>query len=107
VVAILDTNCDPDEVDYPIPGNDDAIRSVSLLTRIIADACAEGLMDRAQQGTEGEAVPSEPIPEWERELLESGQQAEVAEATDPQAGELRAQVEVATESSEEVAPEAE
>src|SRR5699024_12343264 len=37
VVAILDTNCDPDEVDYPIPGNDDAIRSVSLLTRVVAD----------------------------------------------------------------------
>ncbi|MEP7766359.1 30S ribosomal protein S2, partial [Sanguibacter sp. 26GB23] len=47
VVAILDTNCDPDEVDYAIPGNDDAIRSVSLLTRIIADAAAEGLMARS------------------------------------------------------------
>src|SRR6266545_2662827 len=43
VVAILDTNCDPDEVDYPIPGNDDAIRAGSLLTRIVADAVAEGL----------------------------------------------------------------
>ena len=43
VVAILDTNCDPDEVDYPIPGNDDAIRSAALLTRVIADAVAEGL----------------------------------------------------------------
>ena len=47
VVAILDTNCDPDEVDYKIPGNDDAIRSVGLLTRVIADAVAEGLMARA------------------------------------------------------------
>ena len=47
VVAILDTNCDPDEVDYPIPGNDDAIRSVTLLTRVIADAVAEGLMARS------------------------------------------------------------
>jgi small subunit ribosomal protein S2 len=44
IIAILDTNCDPDEVDYPIPGNDDAIRSVGLLTRVIADAVAEGLM---------------------------------------------------------------
>ena len=44
VVAILDTNCDPDEVDYKIPGNDDAIRSVTLLTRVIADAVAEGLI---------------------------------------------------------------
>ncbi len=48
VVAILDTNCDPDEVDYKIPGNDDAIRSVTLLTRVIADAVAEGLMARVR-----------------------------------------------------------
>src|SRR5580693_3969932 len=47
VVAILDTNCDPDEVTYPIPGNDDAIRSVALLTRVVADAVADGLMSRA------------------------------------------------------------
>ena len=44
VVAILDTNCDPDEVDYKIPGNDDAIRSAALLTRVVADAVADGLM---------------------------------------------------------------
>ena len=42
VIAIVDTNCDPDEVDYVIPGNDDAIRSVALVTRLIADALAEG-----------------------------------------------------------------
>jgi len=41
IIGILDTNCDPDEVDFPIPGNDDAIRSVTLLTRIVADAAAE------------------------------------------------------------------
>lgn len=46
VVAILDTNCDPDEVDYRIPGNDDAIRAVSILTRVIADAVADGLQAR-------------------------------------------------------------
>ena len=55
VVAILDTNCDPDEVDYQIPGNDDAIRSVGLLTRVIADAVAEGLMARAGAGRRREA----------------------------------------------------
>ena len=44
VVAILDSNCDPDLVDYPIPGNDDAIRSVATLTRVVADAVAEGLI---------------------------------------------------------------
>jgi small subunit ribosomal protein S2 len=42
VIAIVDTNCDPDEVDYVIPGNDDAIRAVNLVTRVIADAIAEG-----------------------------------------------------------------
>ena len=47
IIGILDTNCDPDEVDFPIPGNDDAIRAVSLLTRVVADAVADGLMARA------------------------------------------------------------
>ena len=73
VVAILDTNCDPDEVDYPIPGNDDAIRAVALLTRVVADAVAEGLMARAGERrprATGRAWPSsEPLAEWERELL--------------------------------------
>jgi small subunit ribosomal protein S2 len=43
VIAIVDTNCDPDEVDFVIPGNDDAIRAVNLVTRVIADALAEGM----------------------------------------------------------------
>lgn len=42
IVAIVDTNCDPDEIAYPIPGNDDAIRSIMLITRIMADAVLEG-----------------------------------------------------------------
>ncbi len=82
VVAILDTNCDPDEVNYPIPGNDDAIRSVALLTRVVADAVADGLIARAG-AADGEEKPSpdrpsgefgseEPLAEWERELAESG-----------------------------------
>jgi ribosomal protein S2 len=79
VVAILDTNCDPDEVDYPIPGNDDAIRSVALLTRVVADAVAEGLIARAgaARGDEkpaGDAIASEePLAEWERDLLVGSQ----------------------------------
>jgi small subunit ribosomal protein S2 len=71
VVAILDTNCDPDEVDYRIPGNDDAIRAVSLLTRVIADAAAEGLVTRHGGGTAEAGAAQEPLAEWERELLES------------------------------------
>lgn len=77
VIGILDTNCDPDEVTYPIPGNDDAIRSVGLLTRIIADAAAEGLIQRHQKPEEGSA-PVEPLAAWEAELL--GAEAEKAEA---------------------------
>jgi small subunit ribosomal protein S2 len=76
VIAMLDTNCDPDEVDYPIPGNDDAIRSVGLLTRVIADAVAEGLMARAGGAVAG-ATPEEPLAEWERELLEGTPQTAV------------------------------
>jgi small subunit ribosomal protein S2 len=67
VIAVLDTNCDPDEVDFPIPGNDDAIRSVALLTRVIADGVAEGLIARA--GVASGTVAEEPLAEWERELL--------------------------------------
>ena len=72
IVAILDTNCDPDEVDYRIPGNDDAIRSVTLLTRVIADAVAEGLIARsgAREAGAEQVGADEPLAEWERELLE-------------------------------------
>ncbi|AEH10940.1 MULTISPECIES: 30S ribosomal protein S2 [Protofrankia] len=74
VVAILDTNCDPDEVDYPIPGNDDAIRSATLLTRVVADAVADGLVARAGGTTSADVKPEtpsggEPLTEWEQELL--------------------------------------
>lgn len=85
VVAILDTNCDPDLVDYQIPGNDDAIRAVTLLTRVIADAAAEGLMARhSGRQAQSEGAPdaaAEPLAEWERELLagagDAGSGAEV------------------------------
>jgi small subunit ribosomal protein S2 len=58
VVAILDTNCDPDEVDYPIPGNDDAIRSAALLTKVVAEACADGLQARGQRHSGTEEDPA-------------------------------------------------
>ncbi|MFT2815999.1 30S ribosomal protein S2 [Leifsonia sp. A12D58] len=82
VIAILDTNCDPDDVQYPIPGNDDAIRSVGLLTRIIADAAAEGLIQRHQKPEEG--VEVEPLAAWEAELLQASETAD-ADATPSQA----------------------
>ena len=57
IVAIIDTNCDPDEVDYPIPGNDDAIRAVKLIAAKMADAVLEGkqgeqMTDAAEEETE-------------------------------------------------------
>jgi small subunit ribosomal protein S2 len=64
IVAIIDTNCDPDEVDYPIPGNDDAIRAVKLIAAKMADAVLEGkqgeqmtdaAVDAAEEETEEEA----------------------------------------------------
>jgi small subunit ribosomal protein S2 len=78
VVAVLDTNCDPDEVDYPVPGNDDAIRSAALLTKVIAEAVAAGLI--ARSGGAAVAAGEEPLAEWERELLASGAEAAAVEA---------------------------
>jgi len=97
VIAILDTNCDPDEVTYPIPGNDDAIRSVSLLTRVVADAVADGLIARAG-AAEGEAKPAvpagsgelgaeEPLAEWELAVLEGKPTGEEAAAREAAASE--------------------
>ncbi|MGH3355858.1 MAG: 30S ribosomal protein S2 [Nocardioidaceae bacterium] len=81
IIGILDTNCDPDEVDFPIPGNDDAIRAVTLLTRVVADGVADGLMARSGARTGDEPAGTElgaeePLAAWERELLEGGDKAQ-------------------------------
>jgi small subunit ribosomal protein S2 len=113
VVAILDTNCDPDEVDYKIPGNDDAIRSVALLTRVIADAVAEGLIARAGAGREdekpepGQLGGDEPLADWERELLaptETSAAPAMTAAADPSAAEPGPPADVAA--ADEPAPPA-
>jgi len=69
IIAIVDTNCDPDEIDYPIPGNDDAIRAIRLFSALIADAVLEGkrLASEGQEmiATEGIAIPQEEIEEAE------------------------------------------
>ncbi len=103
IIGILDTNCDPDEVDWPIPGNDDAIRSVGLLTRVIADAVADGLLSRSAVAQTGEEAVSEPMPEWERELLGNADAvtADVVDEAEPVAAEPEAVV------AEEPAVEAE
>ncbi|WP_277454991.1 30S ribosomal protein S2 [Janibacter sp. DB-40] len=104
VIAILDTNCDPDEVQYKIPGNDDAIRSVTLLTRVVADAVADGLMSRGGGGAaaQGEAA-AEPMAEWERELLAGEGETAAAVEQAPAAAVPEAETEAAaTEAAAEV-----
>jgi small subunit ribosomal protein S2 len=76
VIAVIDTNCDPDPIDYPIPGNDDAIRSISLFTQIIANAvveagAAEGLkIIENLAGEEGEEVKTDAAPSSEDDEVE-------------------------------------
>ncbi|HHW48046.1 MAG TPA: 30S ribosomal protein S2 [Clostridiaceae bacterium] len=87
VVAIVDTNCDPDEVDYVIPGNDDAIRAVKLIASKIADAIIEGrqgeqLVDTSASQSEavGEEESEEEKPEVNIEEFEVPKETETAEA---------------------------
>ena len=93
VIAILDTNCDPDEVTYGVPGNDDAIRAVTLLTRVVADAVADGLVARSaglrRTGEEAEAgtADAEPLPEWEAALLAGAEEAASTQAAPAEAAE--------------------
>ena len=102
MVAILDTNCDPDEVAYPIPGNDDAIGAVGLLTRVIGDAVAEGLLARGA----GKNATEDAMPEWEREVLAAGEATEeAAPAAEAAAAPAEAEAE-ATESEENKSEEA-
>lgn len=67
IIAIVDTNCDPDEIDYVIPGNDDAIRAVRLISAAMADAVLEG-----RQGTQGAEAPAQE-PAAEEEKAEAAQ----------------------------------
>jgi small subunit ribosomal protein S2 len=106
VIAILDTNCDPDEVDYKIPGNDDAIRSVTLLTRVVADAVADGLMSRGGgNANAGASAEAEPMAEWERELLAG--EGKTPAATEAPAAEGATETAIAEAPAETEAPAAE
>jgi small subunit ribosomal protein S2 len=104
IVAVLDTNCDPDDVDYAIPGNDDAIRSGQLLTRVIADAVIEGKSMRPESAEEAAAAAAapaaksaevlpgaaaEPKAEWELQL-EAEEAAEAAGSPAESPGEQKA-----------------
>ena len=59
MVAVVDTNCDPDDVDYVIPGNDDAIRAVKLLASVISDAVLEAKQGESMDDAETEEVAAE------------------------------------------------
>ncbi|MFW6307399.1 MAG: 30S ribosomal protein S2, partial [Campylobacterales bacterium] len=74
VVAPLDTNCDPDVIDYPIPGNDDAIRSIQLFCKEMAEAIKEG-KELAAQDAEEEMSEEEMVPASEEEKKEVLQEA--------------------------------
>jgi small subunit ribosomal protein S2 len=88
IVATLDTNCDPDVIDYVIPGNDDAIRAIHLITSRIADACIEGAKRHAEQeqaaaDKEGESIEKEPAVQTsgaiDRQVLSDGTQGPIVE----------------------------
>jgi small subunit ribosomal protein S2 len=89
VVAVVDTNCDPDVIDYVIPGNDDAIRSGTLMCRIIADAVKEGRYIAERRGT-AKPAPVSLTPEQEAE--KARQQAEARNAAARQAAEREARI---------------
>ena len=122
VVGILDTNCDPDVVQYPVPGNDDAIRSSALLTRIIADACADGLLLRASRSPDEELreqalkatesadsgiAAAEPKAEWEIELERQQAAEQATRAAGDEAPAAAPPAEPAAPPAEPAAPPAE
>ncbi len=76
IVAIVDTNCDPTGIDYPIPGNDDAIRSVRLITSRIADAVLEGAGTLAKEAATADEIPASP----DLPLVTEAEMAAAAEA---------------------------
>jgi small subunit ribosomal protein S2 len=80
VVGIVDTNCDPDEIDYIIPGNDDAIRAIRLFTSLMADACLEGLGLREEKPQEVQAAEAGLPAEGEPQVSASAEEEGAAES---------------------------
>ncbi len=110
IVAIVDSNCDPDEIDYVIPGNDDAIRAIRLFASRIADACIEGrdIYEASLKEDEGLAAAWSGETEIERKqaVSEDESQADPAEPTEPPM-QVAAEVETAEENEQPEAEEAE
>ena len=84
IIALVDTNCDPDEAEYVIPGNDDAIRSCSLITRVIADAIAEGKQKVGPTEMAAQPEAPEPPPEPEAPAEETVEPVEARESATEQ-----------------------
>ena len=117
VVAVVDTNCDPDVIDYVIPGNDDAIRSANLMCRVMSDAVNEGRemakRRNARPGTRSEdSAPSTPTaaprptrtPEQEKEFQEKQRAAKDAAAAQQREREERARQAKADKAAKAAAP---
>lgn len=89
VIAVLDSNCNPAGITYPIPGNDDAIRSIALYCGLFSDAVLDGLQQEAiaAGGDLGEAeeTPAAELPKLDPAVAETGEGAKVAEGDQPQA----------------------
>jgi small subunit ribosomal protein S2 len=100
VVAVVDTNCDPDVIDYVIPGNDDAIRSGTLMCRVISDAVKEGRYIAERRGT-AKPAPVSLTPEQEAE--KARQQAEARNAAATAAAEREARIAAAAQQTTETA----
>jgi len=98
IISIVDTNCDPDEIDYIIPGNDDAIRAIRLITARIADACIEGRqqMIEKQQAAADKEIEVQPEPVFSGEELEPGQRRIVSDGADGPIVEIIKKVKPAT-----------
>ncbi len=114
VVAVVDTNCDPDVIDYVIPGNDDAIRSAQLMCRVIADAVTEGReigrRRNARPGTRSEAAPAaaeapkpQRTPEEEAAFQQQQAEARAKAAADQKEREERLQAKKEAEKAEKAA----
>ena len=113
VVALTDTNCDPEVVDYVIPGNDDAIRAINLISRLVADAVLAG---KGEDEVPAEDRPVPPVVEEARvseEVMEESANGAAAESAAPQAEAPQAEApqaeepQAASEPEAEVAPEPE
>ena len=101
IVAVVDSNCDPDVVDYVIPGNDDAIRSGDLLSRVISEAVQEGRFIASRTGVAPPGGPAERTPEQEARI--QAEQADAQKAATEAAREREARVAQALEDHEPTA----